>query len=118
MVHREVWNETRQLPDPAAAKKFKGARWILLENPEDLTDDQAATLRSQAQGRPIWRAGLPPQGVFHAVFADGPDADEAGEARELTERRVSKAQREPHFGGHSTFGVSGPSHSPAAVMGS
>ncbi|MFG2408118.1 transposase [Streptomyces brevispora] len=32
--------------------------------------------------------------------------------------RPTSMPGEPNFGGHSTFGVSGPSHSPAAVMGS
>ena len=38
-------NELRALPDQAAAKKFKGARWALLKRPENLTDDQSTTLR-------------------------------------------------------------------------
>ena len=33
-----TWNELRALPDQAAAKKFKGARWALLKRPENLTD--------------------------------------------------------------------------------
>ena len=45
VVRRATWNQLRQLPDQAAAKKFKGARWSLLKRPENLTDDQAATLR-------------------------------------------------------------------------
>lgn len=44
-VGRQTWNELRRLPDQNAAKKFKGARWCLLKRPENLTDDQAATLR-------------------------------------------------------------------------
>ena len=30
-VRRVTWNELRALPDQAAAKKFKGARWALLK---------------------------------------------------------------------------------------
>ena len=45
MVRRATWNELRQLPDQSAAKKFKGARWSLLKRPENLTEEQAATLR-------------------------------------------------------------------------
>jgi transposase len=65
VVRREVWNEMRQLPDPAAAKKFKGARWSLLKNPENLTDDQAATAAATAirahvlTTRPDMRASSP-----------------------------------------------------------
>jgi DNA-binding transcriptional MerR regulator len=41
-VRRGVWNELGNQPDKAAAKKFKGARWALLERPEALSEDQAA----------------------------------------------------------------------------
>lgn len=41
---RDIWQQLRRLPDPDIAKKFKGARWALLKNPQDLTDSQAATL--------------------------------------------------------------------------
>jgi len=44
-VRRQVWNELRKV-DPAQAKKFKGARWVLLKRPERLSDTQAATLRT------------------------------------------------------------------------
>jgi hypothetical protein len=33
---RKAWNELRQEGDPAAAKKFKGARWALLKKPANL----------------------------------------------------------------------------------
>jgi transposase len=90
VVRREVWNEMRQLPDPAAAKKFKGARWSLLKNPENLTDDQAATLRRlKRKGGGIWRAYRLKES-FRAVFAGDLDADEAGE---LIDRWTSQAQR-------------------------
>lgn len=45
VVRRQAWNQLRQLPDQGAAKRFKGARWALLKRPDNLTDDQAATLR-------------------------------------------------------------------------
>lgn len=44
-VRRSVWQDLRKLPDQQAAKRFTGARWALLKNPTDLSDDQAATLR-------------------------------------------------------------------------
>jgi transposase len=89
-VRREVWNEMRQLPDPAQAKKFKGARWSLLKNPENLTDDQAATLRKlKRKGGGIWRAYRLKES-FRAIFAGDLDADEAGE---LIDRWISQAQR-------------------------
>ena len=56
-VRRDIWRQLRRLPDPDIAKKFKGARWALLKNPEDLTHRQAATLaRSSATAG---RCGVP-----------------------------------------------------------
>jgi transposase len=56
-VRRVTWNELRALPDQAAAKKFKGARWALLKRPENLTDDQSTTLRKlRRRGGDLWRA--------------------------------------------------------------
>jgi transposase len=43
-VRRAEWNELRKL-DPVAAKRFKGARWVLLKDPKNLTEDQQATWR-------------------------------------------------------------------------
>ena len=44
-VRRQVWQDLRTLPDQDIARRFRGARWALMKNPSDLTDDQAATLR-------------------------------------------------------------------------
>jgi len=41
VVRRAAWNELRRLPDQGV----KGARWALLKRPENLSDDQCATLR-------------------------------------------------------------------------
>jgi transposase len=55
-VRRQVWNQLRAI-DPDKAKKFKGARWVLLKRPERLTDEQAATLRKlRRHGGAAWRA--------------------------------------------------------------
>jgi hypothetical protein len=48
-------------PDRLAAKdagrRFKRARWALLKNPTDLTDNQAVTLRTlRRRGGDLWRA--------------------------------------------------------------
>ena len=43
-VRRPMWQDMRRLPDQSFAKQFKGARWALLKNPDNLTDRQAATL--------------------------------------------------------------------------
>ena len=37
-VRRELWNELRRLPDDRWARDFKGSRWALLKNPEDLDE--------------------------------------------------------------------------------
>jgi transposase len=57
IVRRTTWNELRQLPDQAEARKFKGARWSLLKRPENLTDNQSATLRQlRNRAGDLWRA--------------------------------------------------------------
>lgn len=56
-VRRQVWQSARRYPDKSLAKKFKGARWALLKNPEDLTDTQAYTLKAlRRNGGALWRA--------------------------------------------------------------
>lgn len=56
-VRRQVWQDLRRLPDRQAAHRFKGARWALLKNPDDLSDDQAVTLRKlKRRGGDLWRA--------------------------------------------------------------
>ena len=37
---RSLWQRTRDLPDQDIAKKFKGTRWVLLKNPQNLTEKQ------------------------------------------------------------------------------
>lgn len=89
-VRRAVWQELRQLPDKDAARRFKGARWALLKNPGDLTDEQAVTLRKlKRKGGELWRAYTLKE-ALRAVF--DPDLDEADVAF-LLDRFCSKAQR-------------------------
>lgn len=40
-----IYQSARKLRDKSIAKKFKGARWVLLKNPLDLIADQSGTLR-------------------------------------------------------------------------
>ena len=90
VVRRATWNELRQLPDQAAAKKFKGARWSLLKRPENLTEDQAATLRRlRRRGGDLWRAYALKE-AFRAIFAGDLDPDQSAE---LIDRWCSKASR-------------------------
>jgi transposase len=69
-VRRDVWQQLRRLPDPRLAKAFKGSRWALLKNPEDLTDTQAAQLAKLRRTRGgIWRA-YEMKEQFRATFDD------------------------------------------------
>jgi len=89
-VRREVWQDLRKLPDKDAARRFKGARWALLKNPTDLTDDQAVTLRRlKRRGGDLWRAYALKE-ALRAVFAG--DLSE-GEVGQLLDRFCSKASR-------------------------
>lgn len=90
VVRRAAWNELRKLPDQDAAKRFKGARWALLKRPENLTDDQSATLRRlRARGGAVWRAYALKE-AFRAIFAG--DLDTA-DVEALLDRWCSKASR-------------------------
>lgn len=90
VVRREAWNELRRSGNPEAARKFKGARWALLRNPTNLSDEQAATLRRlKRRGGEVWRAYTLKE-AFRAIFAGdlNPDA-----VAELIDRWISRASR-------------------------
>jgi transposase len=89
VVRRQTWNELRDL-DPEQARKFKGARWALLKRPDNLTDEQATTLRKlRRRGGDLWRAYTLKE-AFRAIFAGDLDA---GAVTELLDRWISKASR-------------------------
>jgi transposase len=89
-VRRSVWQDLRKLPDQDAARRFKGARWCLLKNPGDLTDDQAATLRKiRRRGGDLWRAYALKE-ALRAIFAGDLTEDEVAT---LLDRFCSRAQR-------------------------
>jgi transposase len=89
-VRRQIWQELRRQPDPEIAKKFKGARWALLKNPEDLTEKQAVTLTAiKAGGGGLWRAYQRKE-ELRAVFAGDLDSDQT---MELLDRWCARAQR-------------------------
>jgi len=89
-VRRTIWQELRQLPDPAIAKRFKGARWALLKNPGDLTGPQAETLAAiRRNGGDMWR-GYQLKEAGRAIFAGDLDADNI---MVLLDRWCSRAQR-------------------------
>lgn len=90
VVRRQLWNDLRQLPDDRYAKTFKGSRWCLLKNPEDLTDRQAAQLERIRRTRGgIWRA-YEMKEQFRAIFAG--DLDPTA-AVELLDRWITRVQR-------------------------
>ena len=89
-VRRQIWQELRQLPDKDAARRFKGARWCLLKNPGDLSDDQSAALRKiKRRGGELWRAYALNE-ALRAIFAGALSEDELGM---LLDRFCSRAQR-------------------------
>jgi transposase len=89
-VRRQVWQSARRLRDKRIAKKYKGARWALLKNPDDLTADQTGTLREiKRSGGPLWRAYHLKESL-RAVFAG--DLDTAT-TNTLLDRWCSQAQR-------------------------
>jgi transposase len=88
-VRRAAWQQMRAV-DPAAAKKFKGARWALLKRPDHLTDEQAAILRKlRRRGGEVWRA-YSLREAFRAIFAGDLNPDQVAE---LVDRWISKASR-------------------------
>jgi transposase len=89
-VRRATWNELRRLPDQGAAKKFKGARWVLLKRPENLTDEQNTTLRQlRRRGGDLWRAYSLKE-AFREIFTGDLDPDQTAE---LIDRWCSRASR-------------------------
>lgn len=89
-VRRQTWNQLRRLPDQDAARRFKGARWCLLKNPGDLSDDQARTLRKiRRRGGELWRAYSLKE-ALRAIFAGDLARDEV---TSLLRRFCSRAQR-------------------------
>lgn len=90
-VRRDIWQQLRALPDPDIARKFKGARWALLKNPQNLTDRQATTLKAiKTNGGALWRAYQRKE-ELRAIFAGGDLSD--AEVAELLDRWCSKVQR-------------------------
>lgn len=88
-VRRGVWQQMRRV-DPAAAHRFKGARWCLLKRPEHLDGEQAGTLRRlRRRGGELWRAYSLKE-AFRATFAGDLDPDDVAV---LIDRWISKASR-------------------------
>lgn len=89
-VRRQIWRDMTKLEDKEAAKKFRGARWALLKNPEDLNDDQATTLKKlKHMGGDLWRAYKLKE-ALREIFKGDLNEDEVSE---LLDRFCSMAQR-------------------------
>ena len=94
-VRRELWNQLRRLPDDRWAKDFKGSRWALLKNPEDLTDAQAAQLaRIRRSGGGIARA-YEMKEQFRAILAGDLTGEEADELLDRWCTRASRSRLAP-----------------------
>jgi transposase len=78
------------LPDKTIAKAYRGARWVLLKNTDDLTADQTGTLREiKKSGGALWRAYQLKESL-RAVFAGDLGTDTRNT---LLDRWSSKARR-------------------------
>jgi transposase len=89
-VRRALWQDLRRLPDDRWARDFKGSRWALLKNPDDLTDTQAVQLARIRRNRGgIWRA-YEMKEQFRAIFAGDLTRTEAAER---LDRWCARAQR-------------------------
>jgi transposase len=89
-VRRQAWQSARRLRDKTIAKKYKGARWALVKNPDDLNADQTGTLREiKRTGGALWRAYQLTESL-RAVFAG--DLDTAA-TNTFLDRWCSTAQR-------------------------
>lgn len=89
-VRRDYWNKLRQIGDRTAARRFKGARWSLLKAPENLSDDQAVTLRRlKRAGGEVWRAYALKE-ALRAIFAPSLTLEDV---TILVDRFISKATR-------------------------
>jgi transposase len=76
--------------DATAVRKFRGARWALLKNPDKLNDNQARLLRRiKRRGGDLWRAYTLKE-AFRAIFAGDLTPTQV---TELIDRWISRASR-------------------------
>ncbi len=93
-VRREAWQEMRRL-DETAAHRFRGARWCLLKNPENLNDEQAVTLRKLRRkgGALRWAYGL--KEALRGTFAGDLDVAEVSLRLDRFRSPASRSGLEP-----------------------
>lgn len=68
-VRRQQWQLARTLSDKQIARNYKGARWALLKNPENLTDTQRSTLEELKRGGGALARAYDLKEALRAVFA-------------------------------------------------
>ena len=89
-VRRDYWNELRHAGEKTAARRFKAARWSLLKNPNNLNEQQSATLkRLKAAGGAVWRAYTLKE-ALRAIFAPSLTIEDV---TILIDRFISKSAR-------------------------
>jgi transposase len=94
-VRREHWNELRATGDRDTAKQFKNSRWSLLKNPQDLSDQQAATLAAiKAGGGKTARAWAIKE-MVRAIFAPGLTVQDVDELLDRLLSRLSRCRLPP-----------------------
>ena len=94
-VRREHWNELRHAGETGAAKQFKHDRWSLLKNPDDLSDQQAATLAAiQAGGGKVARAWAMKE-MLRAIFAPGLTVNALSDLLDRLLSRLSRCRLKP-----------------------
>ena len=94
-VRRDLWQQLRRLPDDRYAKAFKGSRWALLKNPQDLTPKQAAKLASIRRTRGgIWRA-YEMKEQFRAIFDHDLDPTDASAMLDQWCQRARRSRLAP-----------------------
>jgi transposase len=94
-VRREHWNELRHAGETGAAKQFKHDRWSLLKNPDDLSDQQAATLAAiQAGGGKVARAWAMKE-LVRAIFAPGLTVKAVSDLLDRLLARLSRCRLQP-----------------------
>lgn len=77
-VRRSAWRTIRAV-DPSLARAFRGWRWVLLKNPENLTARQAELLDAiRSDGGVLWQAYVLKESL-RSVFAGDLSGDEAAE---------------------------------------
>ena len=94
-VRREHRNELRRAGQAAAAKQSKHDRWAILKNPDELTDQQAATLAAICAGGGKLARAWAMKEMVRAIFAPGLTVEAVGELLDRLLARLSRCRLKP-----------------------